>query len=84
MKEETEGGILKMINELISLDKKVELQKNDTASKHDFNTYDAFRIFDIDGVGSVAAQDLKYGLSDIGVFVSMEDILLFVNRFDRD
>ena len=73
-----------MINELIKLDKQVEAHKNDVASKHDFNTFDAFRMFDIDGVGSVSATDLKHGFADIGVFASIDDINCFVNRHDRN
>ena len=84
VKEETENGFFKMLNEQLSLDKRVELAKNEVASKHDFNTYDAFKIFDIDGVGSVSANDLRYGLADIGVSASLEDINLFVKRFDKN
>lgn len=73
-----------MINELITEDKRVEAAKNDVASKHDFNTFDAYRIFDIDNVGSISATDLKHGLADIGVFASVDDINCFVNRHDRD
>ena len=84
VKEETENGLMKMLVEQLNLDRQVEIKKNDAAAKNDFNMYDAFRIFDIDGVGSVSANDLKHGLADIGVFASQEDINLFVTRNDKD
>ena len=44
----------------------------------DFNVYDCFRMFDIDGRGSLGATDIRYGLADIGVNVSDEEVRLFV------
>lgn len=84
VQQETENGLMKMLTEQLQLDRDVELKKNDVTSKHDFNTYDAFRIFDIDGVGSISGNDLKHGLADIGVFTNLEDINLFVARNDKD
>ena len=40
------------------LDKQVEQAKNEAILTPDFNTEDAFRIFDIDGLGSVTAADM--------------------------
>ena len=52
--------------------------------KPDFNTHDAFRIFDIDNLGRVTAIDLSHGLADIGVHVTVDDVNLFIQRYDRN
>ena len=84
VRQETEAGVVRMISEQVALDKNVEMAKNETVSCHDFNTYDAFRIFDIDNLGTITALDLQHGLSDIGVHVSTDDIHLFFQRFDKN
>ena len=58
------------MNDLIREERHVEQAKGEAASMTDFNMYDAFRIFDIDGIGSVSANDIKHGLADIGVHAS--------------
>jgi hypothetical protein len=49
----------------------------------DFNLFDSFRIFDIDGVGSITAKEFLYGLADIGVHTQSEDVELFFKRFNK-
>ena len=66
------------------LDKQVEQAKNEAILTPDFNTEDAFRIFDIDGLGSVTAADMQHGLADIGVHVTADDVHLFFQRYDKD
>ena len=51
-----------MISEQVNLDKNVEIAKNETVTRPDFNTHDAFRILDIDNIGSVTALDVMHGL----------------------
>ena len=58
IQQETEAGVVRMLNEQVSLDKSVEMAKNETVTRPDFNTHDAFRIFDIDNIGSVTALDI--------------------------
>ena len=77
VRQESEAGVVKMINEQVNLDKRAELAKNETVCKPDFNTQDAFRIFDIDNVGSISPTDMQYGLADIGVHVTEDDVNLF-------
>ena len=84
VRAETETGILNMMNDLIREERQVEQAKGEAASMSDFNMFDAFRIFDVDGVGSITANDLKHGLADVGVHASIDDINCFVARFDRD
>lgn len=66
------------------MDREVEQARVDVASRSDFNTYDAFRMFDLDGYGRITQDDLKCGLADIGVHSTHEDIALFFRRYDRD
>ena len=73
-----------MINEQVALDKRVELAKNDAVTRPDFNTYDAFRIFDIDNRGTVSRLDMVHGLADIGIHVTQDDVDLFFQRYDKD
>jgi len=73
-----------MISEQVSLNQQVEMAKNEAVTKADFNTFDAFRIFDIDNLGTVTALDMKHGLQDIGVHVTHEDVILFFERHDKD
>ena len=41
------------------MDKRVEMAKNETITRGaDFNTFDAFRIFDIDNLGMVTPLDV--------------------------
>lgn len=47
-----------MISEQVHLDKNVEMSKNETVARPDFNSYDAFRMFDIDNLGTVTALDM--------------------------
>ena len=73
-----------MISEQVHLDKNVEMAKNATVTRPDFNTHDAWRIFDIDNIGSITALDLQHGLQDIGVNVTTDDCNLFMQRYDKD
>lgn len=46
--------------------------------------FDAFKIFDISSRGYITLSDLKEGLNNIGVFPSLEELELFIKRYDRD
>jgi len=47
-----------MFREQVTLVQQVEMAKNEAVTKADFNTFDAFRIFDIDNLGTVTALDM--------------------------
>ena len=72
------------MKEYSGLEHELERSKQELALKSDFNLYDAFKIFDQCDSGSVSLSDLKYGLSNIGVFASNEELGLFVDRYDTD
>lgn len=73
-----------MIDEQVSLEHQVELAKQEAITKSDFNTHDAWRIFDIDNLGVISPMDMRHGLQDIGVNVTQEDVNLFFERYDKD
>ena len=73
-----------MLNEQVQLDREDENAKTTLAMQPDFNTYDCFRMFDIDGRGSLGVTEIRYGLADIGVNVSDEEVRLFVQKNDKD
>ena len=58
VRQETESGVLHMFREQVTLAQQVEMAKNEAVTKADFNTFDAFRIFDIDNLGTVTALDM--------------------------
>ncbi len=52
--------------------------------RNDFNLFDAFRIFDLDGKGYLTHYDLRAGLNDIGVHSNNEELDLFFARYDKN
>lgn len=60
------------------------MAKQQAVTRSDFNTFDAFRIFDIDNLGQITPLDLQHGLSDIGMHVTLDDVHLFFERHDKD
>ena len=54
--------MVRMISEQVHFDKNLEIQKNEAVHQPDFNTFDAFRIFDIDNLGTITPLDLQHGL----------------------
>lgn len=84
MRLEEEDELVRAFREQISYEKELENAKIQLVSRADFNFYDAFRIFDIDSRGVVSISDLKSGLSEIGVFPSMDDLELYIKRYDKN
>ena len=81
---EEEDELVRALREQIALEKELENAKTALAQRPDFNLYDAFRIFDIDAKGYVNFSDLKAGLNDVGVFPTVEDLELFIKRYDKN
>jgi Ca2+-binding EF-hand superfamily protein len=81
---EDEDELVRTMREQMSLEKELETAKINLSQKPDFNLFDAFRIFDVDSRGFVTHTDLKYGLNDIGVFPSNEELDLFFKRYDKN
>jgi EF-hand domain pair len=45
--------------------------------------YDAFQIFDQGRIGQITVSDLREGLNAIGVYPTLEEVELFMTRYDR-
>jgi len=56
-----------MLSEHVALERGIERAKQVLVQHEDFNMWDAFRIFDVDGVGSITSKEFFYGLADIGI-----------------
>lgn len=84
MRLEEEDELVRALREQISLEKELENAKISLAQRADFNLYDAFRIFDIDARGYISYTDIKQGLNDIGIFPSLEELELYIKRWDKN
>ena len=73
-----------MMSEAVHLDKNLERAKIEAVNCADFNSYDAFRVFDIDNLGTITPLDLQHGLADIGVHVTIDDVHLFFEQYDKN
>jgi Ca2+-binding EF-hand superfamily protein len=81
---EEEEELVRALREQISLEKDLENAKISLISRPDFNLFDAFRIFDIDSRGYITLSDLKAGLNDISVFPTIDELELYVKRYDKN
>ena len=50
--------MVRMMSEAVHLDKNLERAKIEAVNCADFNSYDAFRVFDIDNLGTITPLDL--------------------------
>ena len=75
-----------MLKEIVFSEREVESAKIELALKSDFNLVDAFRMFDLKGVGCFTAQDLSDGLVRSLHFndFTSDDIYLFFRRLDKE
>ena len=81
---EDEDELVRALREQISLEKELEQAKVSLVQRADFNLYDAFRVFDIDARGYITYSDLKSGLNEIGIFPTVEEIELYIKRYDKN
>ena len=72
-----EDDLVTALKGQLNQERDIDQAKIDLTNRPDFNLFDAFRIFDIDNRGYVLSSDLKYGLNDLGVFPSQDDLDLF-------
>ena len=66
----------------MEIEKRIEAIKIQLSLKTDFNLIDAFRIFTEQGFNSVNIEDLRSGLRVLGLDVSIDELTLFMKRFD--
>lgn len=77
-----EENFVAYLKELLELENQVEKAKCDVIIKSDFNTEDAFGIFEIDRRGYITDLDVKYGLNSLDIFPTHDEIALLIKRYD--
>lgn len=70
------------MKEAMNCETQIEKAKIDLALRSDFNVEDAYRIFELDGRGIITEADLKYGLNQLDIYASANDIKLLMKRAD--
>jgi Ca2+-binding EF-hand superfamily protein len=84
MKGLEEDHLAKALVEQVELDKELEATKNKLALQEDFNTFDAFRCFDLTEKGYITRLELKDALNDIDIFPTSAELLLIQKRYNKD
>ena len=79
-----EQYLVNLFKEQFELERRLERIKIDLSLRTDFNLIDAFRIFDQDGKGWISQEELVEGLRAYEVFISEDDIELYMQRYDKD
>jgi EF-hand domain pair len=72
---------LSLLKNQIRVDKKLEIQKEILCSNVQFNSIEAFRMFDTDGKGFVTEEDLAQKFAELELDA---DAQLILQRYDRD
>lgn len=80
--ETGEAAFITYLKEVMNVENQIEKAKIDLALRSDFNVEDAYRIFELDGRGIVTEADLKYGLNQLDIYASANDIKLIMRRGD--
>ena len=80
--EYEEEQFINYLNELMSVEKDIEIGKIELLACNDFNYEDAFAIFDIDHKCCLTFKDLKKGLNKLDLYPVDKEIKLLFNRFD--
>jgi len=78
-----EDDLIMTLREQCALERELEAAKIQLSTKHDFNLYDAFNIFDVGRTGQITIHEIREGLNQIGVYPTAEEVELFMTRYDR-
>ena len=66
------------------MERELETAKATVAMRPDFNLYDAFKVFDSAGGGSIRTEQIVKGLELYGVYAKGEETDLIVKRYDNN
>lgn len=77
-----EENFIGYLRELLDLENQIEKAKCDMVIKSDFNSEDAFGVFEMDRRGYITDLDIKYGLNSLDIFPTHEEIALIIKRYD--
>lgn len=78
-----EDQLVSGLKDWANAERELESSKTSLALKSDFNIPDAFGIFDQRKSGFIDRYDIKDGCAAIGVFPTMDEIDLFITRYDK-
>ena len=70
------------LKKLMEMESKIEDTKTNLANNPDFNCEDALRLFETNDKGYLDENDIKCGLSLIGINPTNQEVRLFMKRFD--
>ena len=85
LKGSEEEELVRALREIINHSKQLENTKNELALRSEFNHFDAFRVFDVEGRAAfISFKDFKDGLTDLNIFYKEEELQHFFRRFDTD
>jgi hypothetical protein len=79
-----EDQFISCLKEMCNLEQEMEQAKTSLVNRSDYNLPDAFSIFDPSRRGVIGVNDIREGLSAIGVYPTGEEIELFVTRYDKN
>jgi len=80
--KEGETNFLKYIYNVIQLESKIEEAKIGLIMRSDFNTEDAFRIFENPESENISFTDLQKTLKELGIHTSLKEVKLLMRRVD--
>lgn len=72
------------LKELINLERELETSKQSLSYRHDFNLYDAFKVFDPSNYGNVGVHDLMDGFAAYHVTLGFDEAELIMRRYDNN
>jgi Ca2+-binding EF-hand superfamily protein len=81
---ESEDHMFFVLVKQLDLEKVLERAKVELSLMTDFNLIDAFRMFDPDGTGAASHSAIRQVLNELNCRHKEEELLLFMERFDRD
>lgn len=78
-----EKELVAWFQEEIKISREVERKKNELALKHDFNLFDAFRMFDKSDLGYINLSDFEDTLSYFAFYAPRDEIYLLFKHFSH-
>ena len=76
--------IIKVFREIISLEREIELAKQNLALRTDYNVFDTFRLFDKKGKGMISIAEIQQAFNELKIFPNKAELYLFIKRLDKD
>jgi len=84
MKPKEEIELVKALKEMIEHIRALEITKNSLAMMKDFNSYNAFSIFDVEKKGAINSRQLEQGFECLDLHFTKADVALLMKKLDTD